>query len=108
MPKMMDDVRIETIEQIGTEVVAKSQLTEQEANSLWPDEEVRSFYEDLADLADSVPGVLLGSAGSGAAEAADTDTPVVIAEPSGGSAPVCRSRVRSCVRVCARVCMCQC
>ncbi len=60
VPKMIEE-KIDTIEEIGTEVVStQTQLTEQEVNSLWPDEEIRSFYEDLPDLTGKVPAVLLG------------------------------------------------
>ncbi len=80
VPKMVED-KIDTIEEIGTEVVnTQTQLTEQEVNSLWPDEEIRSFYEDLPDLAGKVPAVLLGldkvaAAAPAAAEGGEGEKP---------------------------------
>lgn len=61
MPKLVED-KIDSIEEIGTEVVSTQSavLTEQEANALWADEEMRAFYEDVPDLAGRVPAVLLG------------------------------------------------
>jgi regulator of nonsense transcripts 2 len=64
MPKLIED-KVDSIEEIGSEVVStqSTQLTEQEVSSLWPDEEIRSFYEDLPDLSGKVPSVLLGLGG---------------------------------------------
>ncbi len=79
MPKLVED-KIDSIEEIGTEVVStQAQLTEQEANSLWPDEEIRSFYEDLSDLTGKVPSVLLGLGGK--SEAAASDASASVAPP---------------------------
>jgi regulator of nonsense transcripts 2 len=78
MPALVED-KVDTIEEIGTEVVQTNvKLTEEEVNSLWADEEIRSFYEDLPDLVGKCPGMLLGLAvggggGGGEEEAAGAD-----------------------------------
>lgn len=40
------------------------------ASGIWDDEEEKRFYEDIVDLADEVPGVLLGLSGDGGAPTA--------------------------------------
>jgi regulator of nonsense transcripts 2 len=88
VPKMIEE-KIDTIEEIGTEVVStQTQLTEQEVNSLWPDEEIRSFYEDLPDLTGKVPAVLLGMDKAAAVATAPTAEAGSAAESEGSVAAV--------------------
>jgi regulator of nonsense transcripts 2 len=94
MPKLVED-KIDSIEEIGTEVVStQTQLTEQEVNSLWPDEEIRSFYEDLPDLSGKVPAVLLGLGGPKVvAAAADAIAVAVSSSDAPSSSPSCSEPV---------------
>ena len=90
MPALVED-KIETMEQIGTEVVQfKTQLSETEANSKWLDEEMRSFYEDLPDLEGRIPGILLGLGGDDAGDGIDgvvvAGAEEKVSESSGGAA----------------------